>query len=528
MKTLLYIVSFWTFLLLAACSSGDDGGDGDIDKPVQFTQRYNGNQSFYSKKLGQIIKYSVLLPSEYLSQDNSKFGVVYLLHGWGGDESSWGPSGMNIQSLVDTAEKTAGVRPLIYVMPQGFNSYFCNKYDGEFNYMDMITDELIPMIDKQLRTTASSSERAIAGFSMGGFGALTIASQHPELFKVSIGLSPSLNSDEQYTTLSQDSWNLQWGTIFGGVGQTGNNRITSYYKSQCPLHFFADKALSSFQDIRYFIDCGDDEERLYVGNGELHALMRDKGIKHEFRVRNGAHTEEYWRESMKEALPFIESSFSAVDYSKETTHNFSANAHSYSKTIKVQNLDLELWMPNDYNESNSYKILYYSKGASETEVTAEQVAISLDSIMGIKKFVIAGFDAKEMKENGISFAEICSFVQGVIHTDDLSSARLGLAYGSDADYLYKCTLGDTPQVSYFFAEDANVGTVTGNNSAKLYYLDITDNGTNYTSMFQLFCALRAQNSTVQYRVRNGISTTASAMTGIYSMSYFISEQLIKK
>lgn len=103
--------------------------------------------------------------------------------------------------------------------------------------MDMFINELVPLIDKRFRTTASKTERAVAGFSMGGFGALSIASQHPETFSVSIGLSPSLNTDEQYISLSQDGWNLQWGNNFGGSGQTGTGRLTSYYKSQCPLHF---------------------------------------------------------------------------------------------------------------------------------------------------------------------------------------------------------------------------------------------------------------------------------------------------
>ena len=318
---------------LSSCSSDDNSpSEGEqTETPELFTKRYNPDQSFYSKILGQEIKYSVLLPQEYLSESTGKYGVVFLLHGWGGNQSSWGPSGLNIQSIADAQTSNGSIRPLIYIMPEGFNSYFCNRYDGKFNYMDMFINELVPLIDKRFRTTASKTERAVAGFSMGGFGALSIASQHPETFSVSIGLSPSLNTDEQYISLSQDGWNLQWGNNFGGSGQTGTGRLTSYYKSQCPLHFFKDKPSSTFQTVRYYIDCGDDEERLYAGNGELHSLLRDKNIKHEYRVRNGAHTDSYWRESMKEALPFIERSFKGENYPQETLKKFTEELHATNK-----------------------------------------------------------------------------------------------------------------------------------------------------------------------------------------------------
>ena len=61
-----------------------------------------------------------------------------------------------------------------------------------------------------------------------------------------------------------------------GKWSGGTGRLTSYYKANSPLHFFKDKSSSTFQAIRYYIDCGDDEERLYAGNGELHSLLRDK------------------------------------------------------------------------------------------------------------------------------------------------------------------------------------------------------------------------------------------------------------
>lgn len=526
-RRLLLLLSVLFSCGLSSCSSDNDepGGGEPTEKPELFTKRYNSDQTFYSKILGQEIKYDVLLPQEYLSEPIGKYGVVYLLHGWGGDQSSWRSSGLNIQSIADVQESKGNVRPLIYVMPQGLNSYYCNRYDGNFNYMDMLINEFVPLIDKRFQTTANRAERAVVGFSMGGFGALSVASQHPETFSVSVGLSPSLNTDEQYIALSADGWNLQWGSTFGGSGQTGTSRLTSYYKSLCPLHFFQDKASSTFQTVRYYVDCGDDEERLYVGNGALHSLLREKNIKHEYRMRNGAHTESYWSESMKEVLPFIEYSFKGVSYPQETLKTFTEELHSTSKVIKAGNADIELWIPEDYDVAHTYKVLYYSKGG---ETTTKQVAQALDSLMQIKRMVIAGFNVEEVVRDGIGFSTVAEAVERVINAENTPEARLGLVYGSNADYLYGCTTGNAPAINYFFAEDADITHFSAGGSAQLYYLDMTDEGNHYDSMLTLFNRLRETEAPVQCRVRNGKSTLQSAQSGIYSMSYYIGEQLTKK
>lgn len=503
-------------------------GKDDTGTSEQFSKRYNADQIFYSKILKQEIKYTVLLPSEYLKETTARYGVVYLLHGWGGDQNSWGTSSLNIQAIADEQESKGNIRPLIYVIPQGFNTYFCNRYDGSYNYMDMFVKELIPFIDKRFRTIADREERAVAGFSMGGFGALSLASLHPELFSVSVGLSPSLNTDEQYINLSQDGWDLQWGSVFGGEGMKGGSRLTNYYKSQCPLHFFHDKNPSDFQSVHYYIDCGDDEERLYVGNGKLHSLMLEQGIAHEYRVRNGAHTESYWYEGMKEALPFIEQCFQKKSYPQETLQNFAEDLHSQSRILQIRNTDIELWTPDDYDATLSYRVLYYSKGEGNANLTTRQIAQALDSLMQIKRLVIVGFDARKMLQANISFTELTGTVESTINAESSPQSRLALVYGKDADYLYNCTTSYEPQVSYFFVEDAEISSPSTQNFAKLYYLDMTDQGSHHQNMLALFSQLRASESPVQYRVRNGMDTSRSAQTGIYSMSSFLGSLLLKK
>ncbi len=52
-----------------------------------------------------------------------------------------------------------------------------------------------------------------------------------------------------------------------------------------------------------------DDDFLYEGNALIHIAMRQKGIPHEFRMRNGEHNWAYWRVSLPEVLEFISRGF---------------------------------------------------------------------------------------------------------------------------------------------------------------------------------------------------------------------------
>ena len=66
--------------------------------------------------------------------------------------------------------------------------------------------------------------------------------------------------------------------------------------------------ISEINSVRWFIDTGDDDY-LYKDSSQLHIDFRDKGINHEYRVRDGAHTWTYWRESLPTVLEFISQGF---------------------------------------------------------------------------------------------------------------------------------------------------------------------------------------------------------------------------
>ncbi len=326
--------------------------------------------SMYSKILGSEIKYSVCLPPNYY-KENKKYPVVYMLHGLGGNESGWLEYG-RISRVADLNVSNRQIIPMIYIMPQGFSTYYVNDYASTYRYQDMFVQELIPYIDSVYRTLGGRA-RATIGYSMGGFGALVLPLEYPELFTACVPLSVSIRTDEQYMTEDSNGWNEQWGRLFGGVNTTGQDRITAYYKKHSPMHMLADSDPSRWQGLRIYIDNGDDEQTLAYSNEALHYLLCEKNIPHEYRVRDGGHEFEYWRESLPNGLCFISDAMEDKPYRGDLELkriNRSKNRHSLLQPIVVGERSLQAYFPGEYNSTQRlYPVIYVMGDLTLTEQT---------------------------------------------------------------------------------------------------------------------------------------------------------------
>ncbi|HNP17134.1 MAG TPA: alpha/beta hydrolase-fold protein [Fulvivirga sp.] len=315
--------------------------------------------SMKSKILGQDIKYSIILPKDYYSTQKA-YPVVYLLHGLGDDESSWLEYG-RVTQYTDGAVKRGEIQPMIYIMPQGFRTYYVNDFAGKFMYQDMFVKELVPFIDKKYRTIPNTEHRATMGYSMGGYGALILPLKHPEVFTVSVPLSISVRTDEQYKTEDGSEWDEQWGRLFGGVGLTGEPRLTDYYKQHSPFHIFKEQDLSKLKGLKLYIDNGDDEYTLARSNEELHMLLRDRNFPHEFRVRNGGHQFSYWREALPNGLRFISDAFEGKPYRgdiKDLSNDSEAAVVVKNEIVEREQYDVLL--PVEYESTlRLYPVVYF-------------------------------------------------------------------------------------------------------------------------------------------------------------------------
>lgn len=122
----------------------------------------------------------ITLPNDYFTNRSARYPVVYLLHGGnGGSSSQWTTGGGAVEAITDR-------KPVITVMPDGGKvGWFTNWVDesaGQQNWADFYLTQVIPWVDTNLRTVAAKNGRAIAGLSMGGYGAVRLAQDRPDLF----------------------------------------------------------------------------------------------------------------------------------------------------------------------------------------------------------------------------------------------------------------------------------------------------------------------------------------------------------
>ncbi len=127
-----------------------------------------------SQAMGHEVGYVVWTPSGYDDSDATRYPVIYFLHGMGGHESA---DSAGFSGLVARGIREGSMPSAICVFPNGGRS----GYWGEVE--QMIVKELIPLIDKTYPTKPEVGSRAVAGFSMGGAGAVQLSIKHPDLFR---------------------------------------------------------------------------------------------------------------------------------------------------------------------------------------------------------------------------------------------------------------------------------------------------------------------------------------------------------
>lgn len=261
--------------------------------------------AFNSKIVAYPVKYSVYLPPDYETSQRS-YPVLYLLHGYSDDETGWIQFG-EANAIADKGIADGAFPACIIVIPDGKVTWYCNSADGKDRWEDMFITELIPFVEKEYRIRAKKEFRAIAGLSMGGYGALALAMRNPDLFSSCVALSSGTFSDKEITEQPDNQYNSFFKNIFGD-NLKGEARITEAWKAHSPLHLIHSVSAEKLKGIRFYIDCGDDDF-LYKGNSLLHIGMRDLNIPHEYRVRNGSHEWSYWRTGLYDGLKFIGEKF---------------------------------------------------------------------------------------------------------------------------------------------------------------------------------------------------------------------------
>lgn len=259
------------------------------------------SQPISSKSLKKTTHFSIYLPAGYDSSVRS-YPVLYLLHGYGDNNTGWIHKG-NMQKIADRSAAQGLSTDMIIVMPEGEKSWYRNWHDGSIMMEDFIIKELIPYIEKNYRCVSERNSRAIAGLSMGGYGAMLYALKYPELFAASCPLSGALFDADGIKQWLESRQMVQF-----------TPAIYDYYQANYSII----KLLADYQSkreqnkkeltVRFYVDCGDDDF-LWRENLAVYSYMKQADLPLEYRMHDGAHTWSYWRTALPEVLAFVTKSF---------------------------------------------------------------------------------------------------------------------------------------------------------------------------------------------------------------------------
>jgi enterochelin esterase family protein len=257
-------------------------GDGPLAWDLRPVPHGEVRERWYSSKsLDTIRRVYVYTPPGY-EKSSARYPVLYLLHGAASDESSWSESG-RVNLILDNLIADGKLKPLVVVMPYGYAYPPTSPLAGGADAMkrqragfnrDFIED-VIPLVQASYRVYADREHRAIAGLSLGGAQAMGAGLSHPELFSRVAGFSPALGA-----VTSPEAGGLDFKQLVAEA-----KKVNGEYKV-------------------LWVGCGTDDT-LFKSVQAFSGMLDADGVKHTFRVTDGAHTWLNWRRYLVEVAPLL-------------------------------------------------------------------------------------------------------------------------------------------------------------------------------------------------------------------------------
>jgi putative tributyrin esterase len=245
---------------------------------------------FHSQLVNATLPYNVIVPPSYRQSRTTRYPVLYLLHGHAGHYTDW-------VTRTNVADYAAQYR-MIVVMPEGNSSWYVDSAGvATDKYESYILQELIPDVDKRFRTIQARYGRAVAGLSMGGYGAIKYGLKYPATFVFAASMSGAFGVT-RYTQTEMGGVNWEpFLKIFGPPGSDVRkaNDVFEIARGLSPAR------VASLPYI--YFDCGtEDAAQHFKANRELSEIFLEKKIAHEYRELPGNHSWAYWDQQVQEVL----------------------------------------------------------------------------------------------------------------------------------------------------------------------------------------------------------------------------------
>ena len=256
----------------------------------------------------------VLVPAGYDANPQRRYPVLYLLHGSFDDYRSWTDKG-------DAEKITAGLQAIVVMPDNGNGGWYTDWFrPGPPRWETFHIGQLLPWIDEHYRTIPTRGERAVAGLSMGGFGAMSYAARHPDLFSWAAAFSGAVDIVNNAPVVGVID--LEAPADGGKPGDQFGDRVLN--EDNWRAHNPWDLA-SNLRNTTLRLDTGNGqpgpydqgkltpdliEQQVHEMNVSLHDKLSSLHIPVAWDDYGpGTHSWPYWQRDLRQALPSLEDSF---------------------------------------------------------------------------------------------------------------------------------------------------------------------------------------------------------------------------
>lgn len=250
--------------------------------------------TYRSQMFGSDRTYGIVLPPRYEQQPQTRYPVVFLLHGGHGDPTAWFIKGKALK-VIEKLYTDAKLPPSIIVTPDGNDNRGTSAlWDPEYvngqygNVLSAIGEELVQEIKSSYRTQSDPAYWAIGGLSSGGWGALNVGLHYPQSFR----------------------------TLFSHSGYF----IDRSGVENSPIEFVKTLDPQIRESLAIYLDAGEGDGKYLQQSQEFHQVLNQLQVENQFNEFPGGHGIKgqdvgwgFWHKHLADSLTYVGERFRAAE-----------------------------------------------------------------------------------------------------------------------------------------------------------------------------------------------------------------------
>lgn len=245
----------------------------------------------------------ILVPPSYEAEPLRRYPVVYFLHDAGGSESVLVREG--VADALFEEMRTGRLTELLVVAPRGVGTWWVDSWDGRSKMAAFLDEDLVPFVDASFRTIAARKGRAVAGISMGGYGALHWAFLKPGRFVAAGGLSPAVQQ------LNWRGVNALPFFLRPALHQVfGSSEAANDFRKDDLYDILLSRPAPGADDPMVFVRCGtQDKYRLAEITAFFRRYLDTMNVPNRLTLEPGRHDWTYWKKGLPALVRDLAGSF---------------------------------------------------------------------------------------------------------------------------------------------------------------------------------------------------------------------------